>query len=746
MSDESEAAANEAEQSKDEAPVEEPSPPPDVASIEGASQSASDVLPQSQKDTPKQPPVAQSPATDVKELRESVRPPGPAMIKPDAPTSRRARARMTLRIPDDNVPISRSPSSPDLEAQAHAMQRMPSSPDLEAMAGPAAMIRAMRIISVGENPPGGAAPAPDLSPVPAAVADAAILANAAAAPLEEAGELALTPEDIVAEMAGSEPAPPALAGTGLTGPQPVSGIVAVAPPQAAAHEDEVELSEEEITPDSGSEPPPAPAPAEAAGISAPMPVDEMRDRLPSFEVPIDIDDDGGKAAAELSDSEETAPRAALDEASAEAALASLDQAAPRAAMNAIVDTGATALEDEPPTVRAGPMVPPPIAFEAVAPAIPPPPAEILEAAAAAPVASPPPPVVSPEPVETAAAAPSEVERKLTPSTPDLVEVADADLLVEEAKPEVDEPKRHVPPPAPPPAPKAKPPQSKPAIAVQPAAAQPAQPPAQQPAQPQAQQQPASISQPPKPRVRVWWEDLFTDDFVRSMDKLTPDQVKREVKFIEESLAVQKGGVMLDLGCGAAQHAVELAARGYNVVGYDLSLTMLALAADEAQSRGQKLNFLQGDMRDMAFEEMFDGVFSWSTSFGYFDHDKNCEVIRRVNRALRTGGMFLLDLANRDYLISRTPSMGWFEGDGCVCMDEAKFDCITSRLLVKRTLMLDDGRSREIEFSIRLYSLHEIGKMVNDAGFKVVEVSGHPATAGVFMGAESPRLITLAEKR
>jgi SAM-dependent methyltransferase len=192
--------------------------------------------------------------------------------------------------------------------------------------------------------------------------------------------------------------------------------------------------------------------------------------------------------------------------------------------------------------------------------------------------------------------------------------------------------------------------------------------------------------------------------------------------------------------------VELASRGYNVVGYDLSLTMLALAADEAQNRGQKLNFLQGDMREMAFEEMFDGVFSWATSFGYFDHEKNCDVLRRVQRALRTGGMFLLDIVNRDFLISRTPTMGWFEGDGCVCMDEAKFDCITSRLQVKRTLMLDDGRSREVEFSIRLYSLHEIGKMVNDAGFKVVDVSGHPATTGVFMGAESPRLITLAEKR
>ena len=35
--------------------------------------------------------------------------------------------------------------------------------------------------------------------------------------------------------------------------------------------------------------------------------------------------------------------------------------------------------------------------------------------------------------------------------------------------------------------------------------------------------------------------------------------------------------VLDLACGTGRHAVELAARGYQVVGFDLSLAMLARA-------------------------------------------------------------------------------------------------------------------------------------------------------------------------
>jgi SAM-dependent methyltransferase len=247
------------------------------------------------------------------------------------------------------------------------------------------------------------------------------------------------------------------------------------------------------------------------------------------------------------------------------------------------------------------------------------------------------------------------------------------------------------------------------------------------------------------RVRYWWDELFGDDFLRTMDRPTDAQIKTEVNFIEESLGVQKGGVVLDLACGPGRHAVEMAARGYNVVGYDLSLAMLARAADEAHDRKQKLNFLHGDMRDMGFEEMFDGIYCWSTSFGYFDDEKNQLVAQRIHRALRSGGMLLLDLANRDFVAQRQPSLVWFEGDGCVCMDEMRVDFITSRLKVKRMVILDDGRTREMDYSIRLYTLHELGRMLHDVGFKVTDVSGHPATPGVFMGADSPRLIVCAER-
>jgi SAM-dependent methyltransferase len=262
----------------------------------------------------------------------------------------------------------------------------------------------------------------------------------------------------------------------------------------------------------------------------------------------------------------------------------------------------------------------------------------------------------------------------------------------------------------------------------------------------AAQAPASSGrEEARPARKPWWEELFREDFLRAEFRVTDDQIRREADFIEESLGVAPGGVILDLCCGAGHHAVELSSRGYGVVGYDLSLYQLALAGEVAAERQQKINFLQGDVREMAFEEMFDGIYCWNTSFGYFEEEKNLWVAQRIFRALRPGGMFLLDVINRDFVAQQAPSQVWYEGDACVCMDDMALDFITSRLKVKRSLILDDGRQREVTYSIRLYSLHELGKLLHDVGFRVTEASGSHSTPGVFFGPCSPRIVILAQK-
>ena len=65
------------------------------------------------------------------------------------------------------------------------------------------------------------------------------------------------------------------------------------------------------------------------------------------------------------------------------------------------------------------------------------------------------------------------------------------------------------------------------------------------------------------------------------------QILAESTFIEESLGCEAGAMILDLACGTGRHACELASRGYQVVGYDLSLSMLARASTKRRSAARR---------------------------------------------------------------------------------------------------------------------------------------------------------------
>jgi SAM-dependent methyltransferase len=248
------------------------------------------------------------------------------------------------------------------------------------------------------------------------------------------------------------------------------------------------------------------------------------------------------------------------------------------------------------------------------------------------------------------------------------------------------------------------------------------------------------------RRRSWFETFFNDDYLRTVPAYPYKHVARQCDFIQEILKLPPGSTILDVGCGLGLHALELRSRGYLVVGLDLSLPMLSRAADEAQDRGVKINFLHSDMREMTFEGAFDAILCWGTTFGYFDDESNKKVLERLYQALKPRGLLLLDIVNRDFVVRQQPNLVWFEGDGCVCMEETQFNFIKDRLEVKRTVILDDGRQRETYYSVRLYTLHEIGQLMHHQGFRVASISGQEATPNVFFGADSPRMIILAERR
>ena len=251
--------------------------------------------------------------------------------------------------------------------------------------------------------------------------------------------------------------------------------------------------------------------------------------------------------------------------------------------------------------------------------------------------------------------------------------------------------------------------------------------------------------PPAPLEKSWCEDVFQEHYLRTLPFLTPDATLREAKFVSESLNLQTGSRVLDVACGYGRHSMELASQGVDMVALDSSLPLLQRGAEEAERRNLAINFVHGDIRELDSNGKFDGAFCLFNSFGFFDDETNKRTVRRIARALKPGGRFVLDVLNRDYVIEELPTRVWWEGDGCVVLEEVEFNYFSSRIESNRSLVFDDGNQLEQQISIRSFGLHEIGKLLHAAGLRVLEVSGNIATKGRFFGVHSRDLLITAEK-
>ena len=246
----------------------------------------------------------------------------------------------------------------------------------------------------------------------------------------------------------------------------------------------------------------------------------------------------------------------------------------------------------------------------------------------------------------------------------------------------------------------------------------------------------------------WYANVFNEDYLRTLPRSLPRQTMREVRFIIDKLGIQRGARVLDLCCGAGRHTVELSAKGYDMVGVDLSMFLLKRALDTATKKNLSIKFVHGDMRKLTFRSIFDAVFNVQTSFGYFDDLTNFKVLQSIYASLKPGGIFLIETVNRDFIMDDMPLRLFWMGDGCKVLEESNVESLSGVLKVKRSIVLDDNSKPPYEqtMSIRLYSTTEMRQLLSRAGFNVLELVGDFSLPDPrHFGAYSPHNIFIAEK-
>lgn len=244
--------------------------------------------------------------------------------------------------------------------------------------------------------------------------------------------------------------------------------------------------------------------------------------------------------------------------------------------------------------------------------------------------------------------------------------------------------------------------------------------------------------------RDWFRRFFDQTYLETdRPALTLRRTRAEVDFAARVLGLRRGARVLDVPCGFGRHAGELARRGYTAVGVDLSPLMLR-EARKAHRQRNRLQFIQNDMRRLAYRAEFDAVICLFTSFGYFSERENVATLRRMARALRPGGRLLMDHRNLAF-DATLPTHSWRRPKpGLHVLWTLEVDRRTN-VHEATWLILRQGARRVLRkrFRLRLWTLPQWRRHFRGAGLRLLRAYGD--FRGRPFRRMSPRLILLAER-
>jgi SAM-dependent methyltransferase len=200
----------------------------------------------------------------------------------------------------------------------------------------------------------------------------------------------------------------------------------------------------------------------------------------------------------------------------------------------------------------------------------------------------------------------------------------------------------------------------------------------------------------------------------------------------------RSGLVVDAGCGSGIWARELSESGYDVLGIDISASMIRLARKQApRAKFRVGSFLNAELPPC------DAVTAIGECVNYaFDRSSGKKGLVRffghVYDALRPGGLFIFDIVEPGLLKDDEPQRKYSAGPDWAILLEVREDrkrkALTRRITSFRRVGKFYRRKEEIH-PLHLYRGSELLAELSRVGFRVTMLSGYgrlrfsPAHAG-----------------
>jgi SAM-dependent methyltransferase len=242
--------------------------------------------------------------------------------------------------------------------------------------------------------------------------------------------------------------------------------------------------------------------------------------------------------------------------------------------------------------------------------------------------------------------------------------------------------------------------------------------------------------------QTWFKDWFNSPYYHQLYFNRDD--REAAAFIDKLINYLKpvpGSSMLDVACGKGRHSLQLAEKGFDVTGIDLSDGSIQEAL---LSQTDTLHFYKHDMRLPFWINYFDYAFNFFTSFGYFntrrEHDN---AIRTIAQAIKKDGVFVMDFLNVH-----------FAEDHLIHQSEKEIDSVNFLItkwydethFYKKIVVEDEALEEPLIYTEKVakFSLGDFTEMFAYQGLQIQEVFGDYEFTNYDV-RKSPRMLMIAKK-
>ena len=189
-----------------------------------------------------------------------------------------------------------------------------------------------------------------------------------------------------------------------------------------------------------------------------------------------------------------------------------------------------------------------------------------------------------------------------------------------------------------------------------------------------------------------------------------------------------GKTVLDLACGTGSLTRELALRGYEMIGVDLSEDMLAEAAEKAlEVEGERPIFLNQSMDRLDLYGTIDACVCCLDSVNYMTRPRQLQkAFQRVHLFLMPGGVFLFDCNTPEKLQAMDGQIFLDETEDTYCVWRAEYSRKRRICTYGMDIFRRDGghwqRGEEVHEEYA-YTPEELEEYLRQAGFRDIKQYG-----------------------